>query len=300
MIIGHASVYKTLESAIEKQSHHGFLLAGPSGVGKATVAKTVAIAALAKASQQPFQVVERQCLSGAYPNYIYVTKLIDDDGKPKNDITIEQVRTLLNSLNFKAAYDAPRFVIIDAIDNLNRQAANALLKMLEEPPLNTFFLNICHQVSGLLPTIRSRCLVLNFKALSTGEMAQVVGGDENIDPMIASMAVGSPGRYLALQKAGGVVLLGAIEKLLKITNLSDLKTAIQEILKNTDDTFVLQSLHQVLYQKAMEDPQLYAHSVQAVERFTRFTHATYIDAAHRVCAAVILAQNPSQQHLIYG
>ncbi len=297
MIIGHTSVYQTLESAIEKQSHHGFLLAGPSGIGKATVAKAVAIAALAKVSKQPLQVVERQCLSGAYPNYIYITKAVDEDGKPKNDITIEQVRTLLNSLNFKAAYDAPRFVIIDAIDHLNRQAANALLKMLEEPPLNTFFLNICHQVSGLLPTIRSRCLVLNFKSLNNAEMAQVVGKCGNID-QIASMAVGSPGQYL--EKAGGVVLLGAIEKLLKITNLSDLKTAIQEILKNTDDVFVLQSLHQVLYQKAVGNPQLYAHSVQAVERFTRFTQATYIDATHRICAAVILAQNPGQQQLIYG
>ncbi len=302
MIIGHTSVYQTLESAIEKQHHHGFLLAGPKGIGKATLAKTIAIAALAKASNQPFNIVERQCLSGAYPNYIYITKLVDDDGKTKNDITVEQIRNLLNRLKLKAAFDAPRFVIIDAIDNLNRQASNALLKMLEEPPLNTFFLNICHQVSGLLPTIRSRCLMLNFKALNDVDFAGVVAQSGNVEfsKAIAKIANGSPGKYLAIEKAGGAELLKNIENLLKITNLSDLKTAAQEILKSIDDAFVLEILHQVLYQKAMAQPSVYANSAQAVEHFFRFTQATYIDAAQRICAAVLLAQNPSQQQLIYG
>lgn len=302
MIIGHTSIYKTLENAIEKQHHHAFLLAGPKGVGKSTIAKSVAIKTLAKFSHQPFHIVEQQCLSGAYPNFIYLTKLVDDDGKIKNDITVEQIRNLLNSLRQKAAYDAPRFVIIDSIDNLNRQAANALLKMLEEPPLNTFFLNICHQVSGVLPTIRSRCLMLNFKALSDADLAKVItkSSSDNFSKEIAEIANGSPGQYLAIQNAGGEKLLNDIIKLLKITNLSDLKTAAQEILKSTDDTFTLEILHQILYQKAMIQPGIYANSAHAVESFLRFTHATYIDAAQRVCAAVLLAQNPSQQQLIYG
>ena len=301
MIIGHVSAYKTLETAINCQQHHGFLLSGPKGVGKASVGKSIAIAALAKSSQQREQIVEQQCLAGAYPNYIYVAKLLDDSGKPKNDITIEQIRTLLSSLKFKAAYDAPRFVIIDAIDDLNRQAANALLKMLEEPPLNTFFLLICHQVGGLLPTIRSRCLVLNFKSLSDVELDQVITkAGFAVDTAISAIISGSAGGYLKIQQAGGEGLIRSIEKLLKITNLSDLKVAAQEILKIVDDVFVLQILHQILYQKAIRQPDVYANSTQAVERFSRFTNATYIDAAQRIVAAVLLAQNPSQQQLIYG
>ncbi len=303
MIIGHTSVYQGLEGAIEKQHHHGFLLAGPKGIGKATLAKAIAIKALAKASQQPFQIIEKQCLSGAYPNYIYITKLVDDDGKSKNDITVEQIRNLLNRLKLKAAFDAPRFVIIDAIDNLNRQAANALLKMLEEPPLNTFFLNICHQASGILPTIRSRCLQLNFKSLNNDDLKKVAtqaDASKEFSAKIASMVNGSAGQYLVIQNAGGEKVLDSVEKLLKITNLSDLKTAAQEILKITDDAFVLEILHQILYQKAVAQPSVYAHSAQAVENFLRFTQATYIDASQRICAAVLLAQNPNQQQLIYG
>jgi DNA polymerase-3 subunit delta' len=303
MIIGHTLVYQSLEGAIEKQHHHGFLLAGPKGIGKAKLAKAIAIAALAKASQQPFQIIEKQCLSGAYPNYIYITKLVDDDGKTKNDITVEQIRNLLNRLKLKSAFDAPRFVIIDSIDNLNRQAANALLKMLEEPPLNTFFLNICHQASGVLPTIRSRCLLLNFKSLSDDDLKKVVTQSDTskeFSAEISYVAKGSVGQYLLIQNAGGEKVLNSVEKLLKITNLSDLKAAAQEVLKNTDDTFVLEILHQLLYQKAMAQPGVYANSAQAVERFLRFTQATYIDASQRICAAVLLAQNPNQQQLIYG
>lgn len=301
MIIGHSSVYQTLEAAIKQQHHHALLLSGHKGIGKTTTAKSVAIKTLASLSHQPFHIVEQQCLSGAYPNYIYVTKLADEDGKPKNDITVEQIRNLLNSLKLKSAYDAPRFVIIDAIDHLNRQAANALLKILEEPPSNTFFLNICHQVSGVLPTVRSRCLMLNFKALNNHDLESVVNNNgQQFSIAIANIANGSPGYYMAIQNSGGEELLQEIEKFLKITNLSDLKTAAQEILKNTDDTFILEILYQILYQKALTQPSVYANSAHAVEHFLRFTHATYIDAAQRICAAILLAQNPSQQQLIYG
>ncbi len=301
MIVGHTLAYQTLETAIHQQRHHGFLLAGPKGVGKATTARTVAIAALVKASQQQAQIVERQCLSGAYPNYIYLTKRFDDDGKPKNEITVEQVRALLNGLKFKAAYAAPRFVIIDAIDDLNRTAANALLKMLEEPPLNTFFLLVCHALGGLLPTIRSRCLVLNFKRLAEADLERVVTkAGFSMDATIAALASGAAGHYCQIQQAGGVELLRSIEQLLKISNLSDLKTAIQAILKIGDATFILQILHQILYQKALRQPDVYANSAQAVERFTRFTQSTHLDAAQRTVAAVLLAQNPSQQQVIYG
>ena len=123
---------------------------------------------------------------------------------------------------------------------------------------------------------------------------------ETFSATLASISGGSPGQYLAMQKSGGEQLLNAVENLLKTTNLSDLKTSAQEILKSTDDAFVLVLLHQLLYQKAIAQPSVYANSTQAVERFLRFTHASYIDAAHRICAAVLLAQNPSQQQLIYG
>ena len=298
MIIGHTSPFAILESALENKQHHAFLLGGPRGIGKATLARELAIAALTKASSFNKKIVEQQCTVGAYPNYFYMCQSRDDDGKLKNDITIEQVRTLLNSLKQKAAVAAPRIIIIDSVDNLNRQAANALLKMLEEPPQDAFFYLICHSIGSVLPTVRSRCLTINFKPLSDTDMAQVIGHEA--DTLVLSMAAGSPGNYQKIVAAGGSVTIQAIQKLLMITNLNDLKSAIQDLLKLSDDTFLGHLLHQFLYARALKEPEIYAHSAQSVEKFMRYTHNTHLDGAHRLVAAVLLAQNPNHEQAIYG
>lgn len=297
MIIGHTSSIAILQSALKNTHHHGFLLCGPRGIGKASVAKELAISTLAKVSPFPASIVKQQCQAGAYPNYFSICQFIDD-GKLKHDITIEQVRSLLNSLKQKPAVDGPRIIIIDAVDNLNRQAANALLKMLEEPPQNAFFLLICHSAGSVLPTIRSRCLLINFKPLSDSDMVQVIG--QQVDPLVISMASGAPGVYEKILAAGGSVTLLAIQKLLMITNLNDLKTAIQELLKQSDDAFLGQMLTQFLYQESLKNSKDYAHSAQAVGRFLRYTHNTHIDGAHRLQAMIQLAQNPEQERIIYG
>ena len=298
MIVGHTSPFAILESALENKQHHAFLLGGSRGIGKATLARELAIAALTKASSFNKKIVEQQCIAGAYPNYFYICQSRDDDGKLKNDITIEQVRTLLNSLKQKAAVAGPRIIIIDSVDNLNRQAANALLKMLEEPPQDAFFYLICHSIGSVLPTVRSRCLTINFKPLSDTDMAQVIGHEA--DALVLSMAAGSPGNYQKIVTAGGSATIQAIQKLLMITNLNDLKFAIQDLLKLSDDTFLGHLLHQFLYARALKEPEIYAHSAQSVEKFMRYTHNTHLDGAHRLVAAVLLAQNPNHEQAIYG
>ena len=298
MIVGHTSPFAILESALENKQHHAFLLGGSRGIGKATLARELAIAALTKASSFNKKIVEQQCIAGAYPNYFYICQSRDDDGKLKNDITIEQVRTLLNSLKQKAAVAGPRIIIIDSVDNLNRQAANALLKMLEEPPQDAFFYLICHSIGSVLPSVRSRCLTINFKPLSDTDMAQVIGHEA--DALVLSMAAGSPGNYQKIVTAGGSATIQAIQKLLMITNLNDLKFAIQDLLKLSDDTFLGHLLHQFLYARALKEPEIYAHSAQSVEKFMRYTHNTHLDGAHRLVAAVLLAQNPNHEQAIYG
>lgn len=298
MIIGHDIPYSTLQAALENGSHHGFLLCGPRGIGKALIARQLAVSVLAKASPFPSKTVELQCGAGAYPNFFFIAPIQGDDGKTKSDITIEQIRTLLNSLKQKAAVAGPRIIIIDSLECLSRQAANSLLKMLEEPPLNTFFLNICHNVGGVLATIRSRCLTLNFKPLTDAAMQTVIG--PGIDESILELSGGSPGNYAKILQAGGSATVSAMQRLLMQTNLNDLKTSIQELLKHTDDSFLGYILHQFLYNQAVKDPATYAHSTQAVERFLRYSDGTHIDATHRIEAAVLLAQNPSQENLIYG
>ncbi len=301
MIIGHASSYAALETALENHQHHAFLLNGIIGIGKALAAKHLAIATLIKFSPFSPNIVQQQCANGSYPNYFYISQVTDDDGKQKHEITIEQARTLLNSLKQKAAISGPRIVVIDAIDQMNRQAANALLKILEEPPQDTFFLLVCHSLGSVLPTIRSRCIKVDFKPLSHADMEEVIkqqGGE--VDSAILNMAAGAPGVYQKIQVAGGASVLQSIKKLLHITNLNDLKSSIQEILKQSDDTFLGYLLHQFLYQEALKDPQNYAHSAQAVEKFMRYTYGAHLDGAHRLQASVLLAQNPEHERAIYG
>lgn len=300
MIIGHTLPYAALESALENHRYQAFLLSGPKGIGKYSTAKHLAIATLIKSSSFSTNVVQQQCTNGSYPNYSYISQAQADDGKRKHEITIEQVRALLSSLKQKAAIVGPRIVIIDAIDQMNRQAANALLKILEEPPQDTFFLLVCHSLGSVLPTIRSRCIKVDFKPLSDADMKEAIETQGNeIDTAILAMAAGAPGIYQKIQSVGGLSMLQSIEKLLDTSNLNDLKSVLQEILKQSDDTFLGYLLQQFLYQKALKEPENYAHSAQAVEKFMRYTYGAHLDGVHRLQAAILLAKNPEYEKIFY-
>ena len=143
--------------------------------------------------------------------------------------------------------------------------------------------------------------MLNFKSLSDGDMASVITSQgSTVDQAIISMASGSPGVYEKILAAGGSDTVVGIQKLLMLTNLNDLKSAIQDLLKRCDDTFLGHLLYQFLYQQALINPQTYARPAQAVERFLRYTHNTHLDGAHRLQAMVLLAQNPEQERVICG
>ena len=102
--------------------------------------------------------------NNTHPNIKYLQKEFDDkNNKFKNYITIDQVRSLDNFIYQSSFDNLPKFVIIDSANDLNLNAANALLKILEEPKYNTYFILITNQISSLLATLRSRCLKFNFE-----------------------------------------------------------------------------------------------------------------------------------------
>ena len=132
---------------------------------------------------------------GSHPDILSVKRLpkeplkededIDDVTEFKRSITVDQIRGLQQSLTTRPGLSNRRAIIIDAADDLERGGANALLKSLEEPPVGTYFFLISHASDRLLPTIRSRCQILRFEALSDADMASVlqraapeVGADE--------------------------------------------------------------------------------------------------------------------------
>lgn len=196
--------------------HHGWLLTGPRGVGKATFAHWAGRRLLGAADDQSqgarliaarahpdFKLVEREVWDKSSPPRIVPYDQRKDGDQPARSIRIAQIRMLEPILALSPSLGERRVVIIDAADDLERSAANALLKMLEEPPAGTVFLLISHASGRLLPTIRSRCRVLRFAPLADDVMAAVL--EEALPEVEAkeraallAAAHGSPGEALRL------------------------------------------------------------------------------------------------------
>lgn len=225
MIFGHDSAVEQFQRAWQSRSlHHAWLLSGPRGVGKATFAGAAAVRLLAEAAGPAFDAagletpedhpIAKLIAAGSHPDLRWLKRLENEKtGNLARNISVEQVRQLGEFLALTPALSAWRVVVIDSVDELEKSAANALLKMLEEPPPNTVFLLVSHAPGRLLPTIRSRCRRLQFEALSDDAMASVLKQelaeirDSERDQLIAA-ANGSVGRALAFAS----LELGPLEK----------------------------------------------------------------------------------------
>src|SRR6185295_11515019 len=122
------------------------------------------------------------------------------------NIIIKQVRALGEFMGMTAALSPWRVAVIDTVDDLEPAGANALLKMLEEPPAHTLFFLVSHAPGRLLPTIRSRCRRLDFQGLADDAMASILENRTNLSPAerqkIIAMSFGSAGRALAFAELG--------------------------------------------------------------------------------------------------
>lgn len=206
--------------------HHAWLLTGALGIGKATLAWKVARFLLATpeasddglfgdASAAPATLaipddhpVARRLLAGSEGRIFVLRRAWDDEKKKlKTVITVDEVRKLRNFLHLTAADGGRRLVIVDPADEMNPNAANALLKMLEEPPAGVVFLLVSHRPSALLPTIRSRCRELRLATLGPDDLAVAVeaaGGDRGDSGALAALAAGSVGEAIRLTNLDGI------------------------------------------------------------------------------------------------
>jgi DNA polymerase-3 subunit delta' len=192
--------------------HHAWLLAGPKGVGKASFADAAARRLLAEAAGPPpegdgFDVSEshptaRLIAAGSHPDLARLHRLTrDKTGDLARNISVDQVRGLQRLFATAPSFSALRVVIIDALEDLEPQAANALLKNLEEPPAGTLFLLVSHAPGRLLPTIRSRCRMLRFTTLGDALVEAIVARalPEASHAEVAALVAagqGAPGRAL--------------------------------------------------------------------------------------------------------
>jgi DNA polymerase-3 subunit delta' len=219
VIVGQGrAVQQFASSWATRKLHHAWLLAGPKGVGKATCALAAAKRVLADAAGPPCDVpgldtradhpMVKLVEAGSHPDMRWLQRLVNEKtGNLARNISVEQVRSLAEVFDLSPAMSDWRVVVIDSIDELEPSAANALLKMLEEPPPNSLFFLVSHAPGRLLPTIRSRCRRLDFQALDDGAMTSIL---ERATPemsaserqRIITMSFGSAGRALAFAELG--------------------------------------------------------------------------------------------------
>ena len=214
MLAGHLEQQKSfLDVWTSGRTHHAWLLAGPTGIGKAAFAQAAAAHVLACAAGPPEGIAsDRLAVSpehriahliaaGSHLDLRMLAREERDSGGLAANISVDQVRSLQPVFRSTPGLSPWRVVIIDAIDDMNRAAANAFLKNLEEPPANTLFLLVSHAPGRLLPTIRSRCRILRFQPLSDAEVRQVLRDRlpdieaAELDTLVG-LAGGSPGRAL--------------------------------------------------------------------------------------------------------
>lgn len=220
-----------LDAANAGRLHSGWLLTGPPGIGKATLAYRIAAHLLARPAPgglfdpgpatslalAPDHADLRLIRAGAHPRLHVLRRGLNDKGdRLQSVISVDAVRAVKRFFHMSAADGGARVVIVDAADEMNVAAANALLKELEEPPANTVLLLVAHQPSRLLPTIRSRCRTLRLATLDAGDMAQALaqqGVTVDAPDALAALAQGSVGDAMRLTQAMGLALYADLVKL---------------------------------------------------------------------------------------
>ncbi len=206
-IIGQGTAITVLKSALPPgKPVNSYLFVGPEGVGKRTAALAFANSLFCQSSINNDACEANDacgicvpCVKmkgGSFPDFKFIKPTIHKN-KTKEEINIEDIRELIASLAYKP-YEAERkIVILDGVDQMNTQAANAFLKTLEEPPGDTILILIAANLNTQLPTIISRCQIIRFRPVPFGEMTRFLmeqrGMDENQARLASALSKGSPG-----------------------------------------------------------------------------------------------------------
>ena len=207
---------------------HGWLLAGPRGIGKETLAFRIARFVLSGGTTPSLDMAAetplfRRIAAGGHSDLFVLARQINEKtGKRRGEIVIDDARALCEFLSLTPGESAWRVAIVDGAEDMNRNAANAVLKVLEEPSPHTLLLLVSHAPGRLLPTIRSRCRHLPMRPLDEATLKRVIEpllrdlSPEDCATLIA-LSDGSPGRAASLVAAGGLEfsreLLGLVDAL---------------------------------------------------------------------------------------
>jgi DNA polymerase-3 subunit delta' len=231
-LYGHeAAEARLLQAARSGKLHHAWLITGPRGIGKATLAYRFARFLLqfpdagGRTSLQVALEVSsaRQIAASAHPDLFVVERAYDAKNKRiKSEIAVDDARLAGSFFALTAGAGGWRIAIVDAADDLNNESANALLKILEEPPSRSVFLLVSPRPGMLLRTIKSRCIHLELAPLTLGDTLRVLRevaetADEDALRRTAELSGGSPGRALEFLDSKGAQAFAAFLAKPKLT-----------------------------------------------------------------------------------
>lgn len=226
-LYGHEAAERELSDTMRAgRMHHAWLITGPDGVGKATLAYRFARRLLAGVPEgeslalDPAHPVFRRVAAASHADLLTVERTVNEKTKRlRTQIAVEDVRRINSFMALTPAEGGWRIVIVDGAEDMNQSSANALLKVLEEPPARAILLLACSAPGRLLPTIRSRCRRLRLSALADQPMARALAEllpdllDDERGRML-TVAEGSPGRAILLAEQEGLTVAAMVEKVL--------------------------------------------------------------------------------------
>ena len=231
-LFGHGEAAAMLASSFRQGTlPHGLILAGPKGIGKATLAFHLAYhmldhpmparAPIPLGRPDPQSALFRLIARQAHPAVLHLTRPARDDGKGfKSVLTVDEIRRVSRFVSLTATDADHRLVIVDPAEDMNTNAANALLKNLEEPPARLHFILITHQAGRLLPTIRSRCQMVKLAPLQPDELANALSAldcwpaDPSQAAALQERAEGSVRHAILLSRYGGLEIAETVARII--------------------------------------------------------------------------------------
>jgi len=255
VVLGHARVEQHFGAAMaENRLHHAWLLHGVKGIGKRMLADKLAGMLMCETGTACGECHACQMLAaGSHPDMHHAELL-----EGKRDINIEQVRGVLDFLSLSGAESDRRVVILDDAERMNTQAANALLKGLEEPGAGSLLLMVCADASSLPATVRSRCLLQDCSPLSDEMVAKVLArmdiATEHMQ-LAVTLAEGAPGSVMCMQdKATGAALQQWQQLIADIpqADIGELESWIQKNVASVPHGLIVRLLSMAVYPSLLD------------------------------------------------
>jgi DNA polymerase-3 subunit delta' len=221
-LIGHDDAINQVTTAFaSRRMHHAWLLAGIEGIGKMTLAMHIAHQVLANGNPTPQDKTAKLIAAEAHPDMMILRRAVDEKtGEPRKMIVVDDARKVEGFLRKTATHGGWRVVVVDEAHTLNRNAQNAILKILEEPPARVLIAMTVTTPGALLPTIRSRCRVVTLSPLTDAQIKTILlRAEPSLSPddleKLVELSGGSAGFALKILRTGALNLYDELQDILR-------------------------------------------------------------------------------------